>query len=422
MQQSLNPNTPFLPPEILPMTVGISQIFTVPAPDVVGTTQMSDGVSLIHLEKDKARVECLRKKISKDLFDQEGFYVKPFAESIIAFGQPRTLTFFNLKTLTYKHNWVVPSLNEDLKRVFPLLESPDKFVFEMNTPNFNIYDKNLWLYEFNKEDWDFLNQQKQGAGLDDKNNKKNFKVLKKVVLGDESLWKILPFRNSVFAFYSPTSVWDTNGTRTFAFGKCSIQCFDANLNASSHPIIDIFQKIRANVSCITDCSIHPTLPFGLIGTLYQSKPQIAKDESFDTYSSLWLLRWNHPDKQKRAIPLFNHLMSIYPSLKPKYIYAANESLNANTFRFCEFSADGSWMVFADASENEDNPTFYAFPVDEKFPLFIGKPIMLGKAFREDAIMQSTAWLTNKPTFVMSDGEILYVWDLTKAPRVSWPEP
>jgi hypothetical protein len=170
------------------------------------------------------------------------------------------------------------------------------------------------------------------------------------------------------------------------------------------------------------CSIHPTLPMGLIGAAYESKTEAAHDENTDTYHSLWLLRWNHPNKEKRAIPIFNHLLSIYPFLKPRQIYLPDANIVPHTFTFCEFSADGSWMVFADGTESQDNPMFYAFPVDEKYPLFIGKPVLLGKAFREDAIMQSTAWLTNKPAFVMSDGEVLYVWDLSKAPRESWPEP
>jgi hypothetical protein len=177
-----------------------------------------------------------------------------------------------------------------------------------------------------------------------------------------------------------------------------------------------------SVSRLLGCSIHQKLPFGLIGAAYQSKPKIGRGEDYDIFNALYLIRWNHPDEKKRAIPLFNHLISIYPYLKPKSIYTANESINPNTFRFCEFSQDGSWMVFADATESNDNPMFYAFPVDEKYPLFIGKPVILGKAFREEGIMQSTAWLTNKPVFVLSDGVVLYVWDLTKAPRESWPEP
>jgi hypothetical protein len=382
----------FLQPDILPMKVGISQLFTIPVNDAVGTTQMANGVSLIHINNDKkeARIECLRRKISRDLFDQQGFYVSPFSESIIAFGQSRTMMFFNLKTLSYMEKWVVPSLNEDLKRVFPVPGSVNKFIFEMDTPFFDIANRELLLYEFGKDDLEIINQPNQGIGLDDKNNKKTLQVLKKVTLGNSDHWFVVPNKNNFLVFNSPSDSIDPMGIRHFPFGKCEIKCYNESLNLTIHPLIESYNQIRMSISGFINCSIHPTLPIGFIGAVYDSRIQEAPGENSDIYSTLYLIRWNHPDEKKRAIPLFNHLVSIYPYLKPKSIYTANESINPNTFRFCEFSQDGSWMVFADATESNDNPMFYAFPVDEKYPLFIGKPVILGKAFREDGIMQSTA--------------------------------
>jgi hypothetical protein len=414
----------FLQPDILTMKVGISQLFTIPVANAVGTTQMANGVSLIHIDRDKkeARIECLRRKISRDLFDQQGFYVPQFSESTIVFGQSRTLMFFNLKTLSYIEKWVVPSLDELVFRVYPNDIQKELFTFEMKIPAKEDYDKELWLYELDKQDMEIVNQTNQGIGLDDKNNKKNLKVIKKIKIGLEERCKVIHYPKGILTLYSPRAIVDAIGIWHFPFGKCEIKCFDSGLNISNHPIIDVYNSIRDSISWIENCSIHQTLPFGFIGAEYQSKLVEAPGESSESYNTLYLIRWNHPDEKKRAIPLFNHLVSIYPYLKPKSIYTANESINPNTFRFCEFSQDGSWMVFADATESNDNPMFYAFPVDEKYPLFIGKPVILGKAFREDGIMQSTAWLTNKSAFVLSDGVVLYVWDLTKAPRESWPEP
>lgn len=47
---------------------------------------------------------------------------------------------------------------------------------------------------------------------------------------------------------------------------------------------------------------------------------------------------------------------------------------------------------------------------------IGKPQMLGKVMRENAYPTSTAWIKEPLSFVVSDGLVLYKWELNNLPR------
>jgi hypothetical protein len=86
----------------------------------------------------------------------------------------------------------------------------------------------------------------------------------------------------------------------------------------------------------------------------------------------------------------------------------------------QFSPDGKWLVFRDDSEmilqSIANPTFVAMPVDANNPMFLGKPRILGKVMRENARPTSTAWITKPLSFVVSDGKVLYKWELNNLPK------
>jgi hypothetical protein len=42
---------------------------------------------------------------------------------------------------------------------------------------------------------------------------------------------------------------------------------------------------------------------------------------------------------------------------------------------------------------------------------LGKPQVLGKVLRENARPTSTAWIAKPLSFVVSDGQVLYKWEL-----------
>jgi len=86
----------------------------------------------------------------------------------------------------------------------------------------------------------------------------------------------------------------------------------------------------------------------------------------------------------------------------------------------QFSPDGKWLVFRDNSErvlqSMPNPTFVAMPVDVSMPMFLGKPKVLGKVMRENGRPTSTAWIAKPLSFVVSDGKVLYKWELDELQR------
>ena len=63
-----------------------------------------------------------------------------------------------------------------------------------------------------------------------------------------------------------------------------------------------------------------------------------------------------------------------------------------------------------------NPTFVAMPVDVNREMPLGQPKNLGKVMRRNACPTSTAWIKEPLSFVVSDGKVLYKWELENLPR------
>jgi hypothetical protein len=89
---------------------------------------------------------------------------------------------------------------------------------------------------------------------------------------------------------------------------------------------------------------------------------------------------------------------------------------ANKYSDFTFSPDGKWVIFRDKTEGSDNPVFVTVPISSDNHLYLGKPIKLGKVLRQDAIApEGSAWTTNPTAFVLSDGVLLYRWNMDKIP-------
>jgi len=73
-----------------------------------------------------------------------------------------------------------------------------------------------------------------------------------------------------------------------------------------------------------------------------------------------------------------------------------------------FSPDGRWVVF---QKYETEPRYsYLIPVSEKYPNYLGSPILLeGASFDRDHF----AWTTNPVALVGASEGKLYRYDLTK---------
>ena len=73
-----------------------------------------------------------------------------------------------------------------------------------------------------------------------------------------------------------------------------------------------------------------------------------------------------------------------------------------------FSPDGKWVTFEQGGVMDDKKT-YIMPVSEKYPNFLGTPILLcDHSFTSNHY----AWTNNPVSFVGSYGDKLYRWELT----------
>jgi len=179
--------------------------------------------------------------------------------------------------------------------------------------------------------------------------------------------------------------------------KSKLFAYDYNLKEVEHPLAAYITEKKVDVSAF---AIHPTLPFAVFNTSIE-------DTVSGAYTTLnFIFRWEHQEKDKRLIPF--PLQNI--------IYPEQESIHHSLDDF-QFSPDGKWFLFkdyynpSDTISDVDNPALFAYPVEENNPFFIGKPIRLGKAFREETKKVSSCWIADPCSYVVCDGMLLYKWEL-----------
>jgi hypothetical protein len=83
------------------------------------------------------------------------------------------------------------------------------------------------------------------------------------------------------------------------------------------------------------------------------------------------------------------------------------------FSDIKFSPDGNWLIIHNGTYGSDNPEIIAFPIQKDNPMYLGKPVFLGKVLREGAKLLSSAWIEDPMTYVICDGKLLYSWELGK---------
>jgi len=146
-----------------------------------------------------------------------------------------------------------------------------------------------------------------------------------------------------------------------------MQVYNMNLESSHHPLEEIVKHNKGKVD-FTRLVLHPTLPFAI---LYAG-------EKGSTYIS-----WGE-GRDKTPHRLFSGAIQF------------------------SFSPDGKWVVFRQGGAVEQNKT-YLMPVSEKYPNYLGTPILL----RKDYFNTNTfAWTNNPVSFVGADRD-LFRWELTK---------
>lgn len=168
------------------------------------------------------------------------------------------------------------------------------------------------------------------------------------------------------------SVWSIFKDQLFFcdFKNIELKVYNSNLGPSHHPVMDVLNKNKGNVDFV-DVIPHPSLPFAVLsggenGAMYICWNQVFRDE------------------------------------RPQNLFKNNETLKYS------FSPDGRWLVFQKTDPEPERS--FIMPVSEKYPYYLGSPILLeGATFDRD----NFAWTNNPVCLVGSFGNKLYRYDLTK---------
>jgi hypothetical protein len=174
-----------------------------------------------------------------------------------------------------------------------------------------------------------------------------------------------------------------------------------NFKPIQHPFCDLFNTLK-NFKCLDQIVFHPILPMAIL-------VEIGREER--EFYQVWLVCWENKDTDRRFMELLGQNISMFSEWRDI------KGLKCSHF---EFSPDGKWLLFRDDSQmvlqTVENPIFVALPVDGTREMPLGKPMILGKVLRKSARPTSTAWITKPLSFVVSDGLVLYKWELDSLRR------
>ncbi|MEZ4598645.1 MAG: hypothetical protein R2940_02520 [Syntrophotaleaceae bacterium] len=143
-----------------------------------------------------------------------------------------------------------------------------------------------------------------------------------------------------------------------------------DLVRNNHPLADIINKNKDEFD-FSRIQPHPYLPFSILeaGT---------KDEV--------IVSWRAGSE-----------------VKPISMFGPNTTVTQFSF-----SPDGKWVVFENETSLDKKKT-YLMPVSEKYPNYLGSPILLANDYFDEGRF---AWTTNPISFIGSSLNKLYRWELT----------
>lgn len=146
-----------------------------------------------------------------------------------------------------------------------------------------------------------------------------------------------------------------------------LQVLDMKLEPSKHPLSDIIKRNKINIS---EIHFHPTLPFAILSN-HEGAISVSWGEQRDNSPSLLI---------KRVMDF-------------------------------QFSSDGKWVTFTYGWFMDQVRKTYLMPVSEKYPCFLGRPILL---LDDDFVPGKSAWTQNPVSFVGSQSGRMHRWELTNA--------
>lgn len=390
---------------LFPVVVGIGKqvenIFAVPEKDAIGTIDIDNAISFLEFDDDKVKIKIIKKDFAEEVSGEYDFFFTPlYSDKEITYAQSRWLINQNLRTKENRTVFVINNLDDWIGKLAVL--NPEKGIFVIEVlkgwakGSGRAYKKFLNIGTLENED------------------------LVPIAVVEGGLYDGLP--GSHYAKdYSP---WAVKDGKLFVYDENSkvVNVFNENGIATSHPFQTILNNNSKKLRRPKEIAFHPELPFGLLIEMGNTPDLNDLDEqrqngliTFDQYRALraplikerdrhaiWLIRWDTEDENRQFVPLM--------SLAGNLISSIDDVKMCSDF---QFSPDGTWLVFRDNTKSVENPVFVSIPVSPDNPLFFGEPLYLGQVLREGMMVgaKGCAWI-NKPTsFVVTDGMVLYKWDL-----------
>ena len=173
----------------------------------------------------------------------------------------------------------------------------------------------------------------------------------------------------------PGTIWTTTKDRVILYRilKQKLWVFDMNLEPAHHPLEDVVRKYKDRLNPIQNkigfsrIKVHPYLPFAILHGGFAGSTFIGWAEDRNCEPHLLL----------RDCKEFN------------------------------FSPDGKWVVYSTYDMGHGSHT-YIMPVSDKYPHYLGSPILLSN----DSFQAGFgAWTTNPTGYVGTRLDEIYHWDL-----------
>jgi hypothetical protein len=199
-------------------------------------------------------------------------------------------------------------------------------------------------------------------------------------------------------YFPVHDTWIVHDRKLFAYNAGQMSCADES-GIVRHPFSEIFNSNSNRIGVVKGIAIHPEQPFGVV-----------IEENYFGAHELTLVRWDIADPNKGD----GQVLSFSQDFEPLRSLFGMDTME---LAYQSFSPDGDWYVVGCISpDSPESPYFVAIPivpVDKKHPDFLDPDglVILGQVVG----MTSIAWASEPTSYVVSNGEFLYKWDLGELP-------
>ncbi|MRR06248.1 MAG: hypothetical protein EG828_04795 [Deltaproteobacteria bacterium] len=309
----------------------IISLFPVPRDNSVGTSNMNNAITLISFPKGRIKFDKYFKNAVDDL--DSGQYMPVIDQDMIGLGQTRSFILYDFKKKIHREYYITKSIANTIERIATGDARKRHFIFEMEKGSTKSPDP-----------WAGSNVLR----LVDLSGSEP-RIIKEIALGSSVYWSVVNDKNIL---------WD--------FRAKKVQVYDMNFEPSNHPLANVIKQNKAKLEFV-DISVHPTLPFAILGSK--------------------VISWGE-GRQHTPYSLVEDSRQV------------------------SFSPDGKWVAFK-YEFGLGNGNTYLMPVSEKYPHYLGSPIQL---FNKDFDDGDFAWTSNPTSFVGTRLGKIYRWDLDNHPH------